>query len=68
MEIDFDKLLVSPFVTKIDAGLATVAGGVLIFATILALIDFTLTMIRTIENRDQLITAMFERMLKYAFC
>lgn len=67
MEIDFDKLLVSPFVTKIDAGLATVAGGVLIFATILALIDFTLTMIRTIENRDQLITAMFERMLKYAF-
>ena len=47
MEIDFDKLLVSPFVTKIDAGLATVAGGVLIFATILALIDFTLTMIRT---------------------
>ena len=67
MEIDFDKLLVSPFITKIDKGLAIVAGGVLVFATILALIDFTLTMIRTIENRDQLITAMIERMLKYAF-
>lgn len=67
MEIDFDKLLVSPFVTKIDTGLAIIAGGVLVFATILALIDFSLTMIRTIENRDQLITAIIERMLKYAF-
>ena len=67
MEIDFDKLLLSPFIAKIDSGLAIVAGGVLVFATILALIDFTLTMIRTVENRDQLITAILERMLKYAF-
>lgn len=65
--IDFDKLLVSPFVTKIDSSLVTVSKGVIILASILAMIDFTLTMLRKIENRDELITAMIERMLKYSF-
>lgn len=67
MEINFDGILVKPFVDKIDSGLITVSQGVLVFATLLALIDFTLTMIRTIENRDQLMKSMMERMLKYTF-
>ena len=67
MEINFDGILVKPFIDKIDSGLITVSQGVLVFATLLALIDFTLTMIRTIENRDQLMKSMMERMLKYTF-